>query len=77
MPFGHSTRTDYIVSHQRIKEAEARKIFRQMISALDYCHAVCPGGGLSLYISAAPSFCPHFLEDLSSIVALSLPAFLL
>lgn len=30
---------DYIVSHGRIKEKDARKFIRQMISALEYCHA--------------------------------------
>jgi len=30
---------DYIVSKKRIKEKEARRFFRQIISALDYCHS--------------------------------------
>lgn len=29
---------DYIVSHKRVKEKEARVFFRQILSALDYCH---------------------------------------
>ncbi|EAL66507.1 hypothetical protein DDB_G0281895 [Dictyostelium discoideum AX4] len=30
---------DYIVAREYIKEKEARKFFRQMISAIEYCHA--------------------------------------
>ena len=30
---------DYIVTHQRVKEREARRFFRQIISALQYCHS--------------------------------------
>ncbi|EGG16965.1 putative protein serine/threonine kinase [Cavenderia fasciculata] len=30
---------DYIVAREFIKEKEARKFFRQMISAIEYCHA--------------------------------------
>lgn len=30
---------DYIVSHGRLREKDARKFIRQMISALEYCHA--------------------------------------
>eukprot|EP00128_Syssomonas_multiformis_P011327 Colp12_sorted_trinity150504_noHs@11955 len=29
---------DYLVTHGRMKEKEARKYFRQIISAIDYCH---------------------------------------
>jgi len=29
---------DYIVAHKKVKEKEARSFFRQVISALDYCH---------------------------------------
>lgn len=29
---------DYIVAHKRVKEKEARSFFRQVISAVDYCH---------------------------------------
>lgn len=29
---------DYIVSHGRVKEAESRRFFRQIISAVAYCH---------------------------------------
>ena len=31
---------DYLVAHGRMKEKEARKYFRQIISAVDYCHAM-------------------------------------
>ncbi len=31
---------DYIVAHKRVKEKEARHFFRQIVSALDYCHSV-------------------------------------
>jgi serine/threonine protein kinase len=31
---------DYIVAHKRVKEKEARWFFRQVISAVDYCHQV-------------------------------------
>ncbi|ORZ38998.1 kinase-like domain-containing protein, partial [Catenaria anguillulae PL171] len=30
---------DYIVSHKRVKEKEARAFYRMMLSALHYCHA--------------------------------------
>ena len=29
---------DYIVKHGRLGEAEARRLFQQIISAVDYCH---------------------------------------
>jgi serine/threonine protein kinase len=29
---------DYIVKHKRLKEQEARHFFRQIVSAVDYCH---------------------------------------
>ena len=29
---------DYIISHGRLKEKQARKFFRQITSAIDYCH---------------------------------------
>lgn len=29
---------DYIVKHKRLKETEARRIFKQILSAVDYCH---------------------------------------
>lgn len=29
---------DYIVAHKRVKELEARKFFRMVLSAVDYCH---------------------------------------
>ena len=32
---------DYIVAQHRLKDKEARKIFRQIISAVDYCHSNC------------------------------------
>jgi 5'-AMP-activated protein kinase catalytic alpha subunit len=31
---------DYIVAHKRVKEKEARWFFRQVLSAVDYCHKV-------------------------------------
>lgn len=31
---------DYIVAHKRVKEKEAREFFRQILSAMDYCHKV-------------------------------------
>lgn len=30
---------DYIVAHKRVKDREARHFFRQIVSALDYCHS--------------------------------------
>lgn len=32
---------NYIVSQKKVKESIARKMFRQMASALDYCHKSC------------------------------------
>ena len=32
---------DYIVAHSRLKEREARRIFRQILSAIAYCHENC------------------------------------
>ena len=32
---------DYIVTQGRVKEREARRIFRQIVSAVDYCHSNC------------------------------------
>ena len=32
---------DYIVSRRRLKESEARKFFRQLCSAVAYCHTNC------------------------------------
>jgi serine/threonine protein kinase len=29
---------DYIISHGRLKEKQARRFARQILSALDYCH---------------------------------------
>lgn len=31
---------DYLVAHGRMKEKEARKHFRQIIAAIDYCHCM-------------------------------------
>jgi len=31
---------DYIVNHGRVKEKESRRFFRQIISAVEYCHQV-------------------------------------
>jgi serine/threonine protein kinase len=31
---------DYIVSHKRVNEKEARSLFRMVLSAVDYCHQV-------------------------------------
>ncbi len=33
---------DYIVVNKRVKEREARYFFRQVLSAVDYCHQVNP-----------------------------------
>lgn len=33
---------DYIVAHKRVKEKEARVFFRQILSAVDYCHQARP-----------------------------------
>lgn len=42
---------DYISERQRLSEQEARHFFRQVVSAVYYCHKVCggrvPAGGLS------------------------------
>lgn len=37
--YNGGTLLDYIISHGRLKEHQARKFSRQLISALDYCHA--------------------------------------
>jgi len=29
---------DYLVAHGRMQEREARRHFRQIVSAMDYCH---------------------------------------
>jgi serine/threonine protein kinase len=29
---------DYIVAHKRVKEVEARRFYRMVLSAVDYCH---------------------------------------
>ena len=44
---------DYIVAHKRVKEKEARVFFRQIVSALDYCHTV--PFSLSSLFSSTPS----------------------
>ena len=31
---------DYIVANKRVKEKEARSFFRQVLSAVNYCHQV-------------------------------------
>jgi len=31
---------DYLVAHGRMKEKEARRHFRQILSAIDYCHSL-------------------------------------
>jgi serine/threonine protein kinase len=31
---------DYIVANKRVKEDEARRFFRMVLSAVDYCHKV-------------------------------------
>lgn len=31
---------DYLIVHGRMKEKDARKYFRQIVSALDYCHSL-------------------------------------
>lgn len=41
---------DYIVAHVRVKEDEARCFFRQVLSAIDYCHKV---GGAQSFPSSA------------------------
>jgi serine/threonine protein kinase len=37
---------DYIVENNRLSEKEARRLFRQIVSAMDYCHRskVCHRG---------------------------------
>jgi len=44
---------DYIVAHKRVKEKEARVFFRQILSAVDYCHQVrfLPSFFLSFHFS--------------------------
>lgn len=32
---------DYIVTQKKVKEKVARKFFRQVVSAVDYCHQSC------------------------------------
>jgi serine/threonine protein kinase len=32
---------DYIVANTRLREREARGFFRQIVSAVTYCHQVC------------------------------------
>ena len=32
---------DYLVAHGRMKEKEARAKFRQIVSAVQYCHQKC------------------------------------
>lgn len=32
---------NYIVQHTRVKERFARRFFRQIVSAVDYCHQNC------------------------------------
>lgn len=34
---------DYIVANKRLKDKDARHFFRQILSAVDYCHKVIPG----------------------------------
>ena len=58
---------DYIVKHGRLGEAEARRLFQQIISAVDYCHRhmvvhrdlkpenVCTRLQLRLFIAEKPS----------------------
>jgi hypothetical protein len=31
---------DYLVAHGRMKEKDARRHFRQIVSAIDYCHSL-------------------------------------
>jgi MAP/microtubule affinity-regulating kinase len=31
---------DFIVTHGKLKERDARRIFRQVVEAIDYCHEV-------------------------------------
>ena len=38
---------DYIVANKRVKEKEARGFFRQVLSAVEYCHRVGRRAGLS------------------------------
>ncbi len=38
----HGELFDYIVAKKRVKEREARSFFRQVLSAVSYCHQVSP-----------------------------------
>lgn len=33
--------TDYLVANGRMTELEAKRVFRQILTAVDYCHSVC------------------------------------
>lgn len=39
-PFLPDQMMDFIVTHGRLKERDARRFFRQVVAAIDYCHAL-------------------------------------
>ncbi|KAF8786310.1 Serine/threonine kinase SAD-1 like protein [Argiope bruennichi] len=54
---------DYLVKKGRLTPKEARKFFRQIISALDFCHSHCIWLSLKKIAAAADAECPflHFI----------------
>lgn len=50
---------DYIVANKRVKEKEARSFFRQVLSAVDYCHQVCEFPCMIYFIFILFKECGH------------------